>query len=43
MAYDPEKTRANTSGSTSGSNPKPPVDPATAKKIGSTALGGGKK
>lgn len=43
MAYDPEKTRANTSGNTSGGNPKPPVDPAKAKKIGSTVLVGGKK
>jgi len=42
MAYDPEKTRANTSGSTSGSNPKPPVDPNKVRKVGNAAIRGGK-
>jgi hypothetical protein len=41
MAYNPEKTNANTSGN------KPPssknVDPKTLKGLGKTALGGGKK
>jgi hypothetical protein len=41
MAYDPEKSNANTSGNLP---PKQqPVDPKIAKGLGQTALGGGKK
>ncbi|WP_280791033.1 hypothetical protein [Blastococcus sp. CT_GayMR16] len=43
MAYNPEKTRANTSGETSGSTPKPPVDPNKAKKVGGAAIRGSGK
>jgi hypothetical protein len=37
VAYDPEKTNANTSGNLP---PKKPVDPKIQQALGKTALGG---